>query len=712
MRTPPLTRTSSPRSAAARLRSRAVSLLLALGALLLSCLALPAPASAIPGIPDCTTAPTPEVPGRGVVGFFEPSPKTAPEPGDPFAENTTTSIHEQYGYAGLRWNTYDLGCGPDMARSPDAPVGTSIANWVLTVPKAAIAATGALLSAAYQPDFLGVFDPLISKVVDGLRSSVFEQWIGLTVAALGFLLIWRSRQAALASSTSAIGWALLIMVIATVIFRWPLVAGHAADQTVTSVMSTVTGALNEDEDADGTSPGGQATANLHTSLLYQAWLGGQFGDANTAVATKYGPAIFDAQALTWREAEILRNDPGRGQQIIKDKQEKFEATASKIKAEDPDAYEYLVGRRSDARVGYAFLSLLGMLCAIPFLLVSALLILGALVIVRFGVMMFPVFATLAVFPAMRTLVIGLGNTLSAALINAVVFGLGTAVMVKGIGVIMSPQTGLPAWLVVALMLLLTLVMWYALKPFRRLTHMVGSRQNHFGEAAGAPGTAGRGLARSGGKLVMAAAGSFLGNSAAAKATTDDNDGPKTRGVPTRAEAHGVFGGPSPVAASAASASRLGAGATVLTPAQASAVAAAGGAAAGAVASGVRGGGSGTGTARGGDSVPPPPPPPPPVEADAPSRSIGSGRGSRETPSRVPAESVASAGGGAAHRELDHITNPSATYTPKSRGPEGQSWTPTTTHDEVPSPVEPSGIGSDNLYLIYRPDGGEGASRDG
>src|SRR5207244_7337339 len=57
---------------------------------------------ALPDILGCTNAPTPEVPGRGVVGFFESAPKSPPPAADPFVAHSTTSIYEQYGYAGLR----------------------------------------------------------------------------------------------------------------------------------------------------------------------------------------------------------------------------------------------------------------------------------------------------------------------------------------------------------------------------------------------------------------------------------------------------------------------------------------------------------------------------------------------------------------------------------------------------------------------------------
>ncbi len=129
------------------------------------------------------------------------------------------------------------------------------------------------------------------------------------------------------------------------------------------------------------------------------------------------------------------------------------------------------------------LALLATLCTVPFLFVAGLLVLGALIIVRFGVMLFPAFATLGLFPTMRTLVTGIGSTMAAALINAMVFGIGASVTVLGMGVLLSPTSGTPGWLSVILMLLLTIVMWVALRPFRRLTQMVSNRDNHFSTAA-------------------------------------------------------------------------------------------------------------------------------------------------------------------------------------------------------------------------------------
>ena len=78
---------------------------------------------------DCREAPTPDMPGQGLSAFFDRPPQELPSPGDPFAKGSDTTMYEQYGFSGLRWHTYDLGCGPDVARNPDAVIGTAISNW-------------------------------------------------------------------------------------------------------------------------------------------------------------------------------------------------------------------------------------------------------------------------------------------------------------------------------------------------------------------------------------------------------------------------------------------------------------------------------------------------------------------------------------------------------------------------------------------------------
>jgi hypothetical protein len=119
---------------------------------------------------------------------------------------------------------------------------------------------------------------------------------------------------------------------------WPLVAGNV-DRMVTADGTPQTGGLNQTSGTPG-SASTETAANLQNALLYEPWLGGEFGDADSDVAA-LRPAIFDGQAPPGGRPTL--RTPAAGQKIIDAKEQSSPRAAAK--AADPDAYEYLVGRR-------------------------------------------------------------------------------------------------------------------------------------------------------------------------------------------------------------------------------------------------------------------------------------------------------------------------------------------------------------------------------
>ena len=117
-------------------------------------------------------------------------------------------------------------------------------------------------------------------------------------------------------------------------------------------------------------PGIDAGNMLAKQLVY-------LGDADSATAREYGPQLFKAQALTWREAAAAEDDPERAKEIFAAKQERWNEVADQVKESDPEAYENLRGTRSETRVGYALLSAVATCLSLPFLLLAALLCGGA-----------------------------------------------------------------------------------------------------------------------------------------------------------------------------------------------------------------------------------------------------------------------------------------------------------------------------------------------
>lgn len=513
-------------------KALAVALLVALLGIVATALPAQAHSKSIFGI-DCLDAPAPDMPGSGLAAFFDKAPSSLPKAADPFAKGSHTTMYEQYGYAGLRWHTYDLGCGPDVTRNPDAVIGTAVANWILTVPLAFSALTSSVTRAALHPTFMDVFDPVIGRISSSLHDSLFASWIPAMIALLGIWLVWSARRSALSTAASSVGWALMVVLVATAVFRWPLVAGHFADDSVSQTLGSVVSAM--DGSATRVDAGIAIGSNIQESIFYKSWLAGTLGSTDGATAQKYGPRLFKDQALTWRESMLIQKDPnGAGKQLIEAKQDDWKNAAGEIKASDPSAYEYLTGKRSDTRFGYAVLAFLAAFLALPFLLVSALLLLGSFLVVRLAVMLFPAFATIGLFPATRGVVLGIGRTVGAALINAVIFGIGAAVTIRVIGLILDPASQLPGWLSLVLLPLFSFVMWVGLRPFRRLTAMVPRNADPFGQGAGAIGAGARNARRGLVSFGAKAAAAYVGG-AAAVATVDALE-EKNEDIPERAEA--------------------------------------------------------------------------------------------------------------------------------------------------------------------------------
>jgi hypothetical protein len=157
--------------------------LLLLGFLLV--LATPASASPmIPGVPDCKDAPMAQLPGDGLTGFLDSKPNPLPPQGDPFAKNPSTSVYEQYGYAGLTWHTYDLGCGGDI-RDINASSDTMIGNATLAFATWGVAATNGLHNKIAHPaDYMAPLDDVVSTVSARIKDAIWGPW-GRGAAQLG-----------------------------------------------------------------------------------------------------------------------------------------------------------------------------------------------------------------------------------------------------------------------------------------------------------------------------------------------------------------------------------------------------------------------------------------------------------------------------------------------------------------------------------------------
>ena len=330
--------------------------------------------------------------------------------------------------------------------------------------KATVAALTGVMQAALHPTYLSAFDPLLNSLVSQLRRAVYTPLFPLAVMLTGLLLMAQATRQRVSESTTAIGWCLLVTVVAAALFAWPVKAGHAADTVISKGVGVVSAGIT----GQGGDPGDQVANMLYGPFLYRMWLMGEFCDPDSTGAQKHGSALLQAQALSWQEAEQAKSD---GEKVTDAKQKTFGDVAGQVKKDDPSAYECVAGHGS-ASLEASILADVGVLLMAPFLLVGGLILIAAYLVVRFAVIFAPALLTAGAFFPLRGIVLAAGRVVAAAIINGILFTLAVLLVIRVDSAILDPSTALPAWLRLVLVGVVTVVMWYLTRPFRKLTTMV------------------------------------------------------------------------------------------------------------------------------------------------------------------------------------------------------------------------------------------------
>jgi hypothetical protein len=445
--------------------------------LLLGCiLVISAPASAapaIPGIPDCKDAPAAQLPGYGLPGFLDGKPDPLPVQGDPFAKNPTTSVYEQYGYAGLTWHTYDLGCGGDL-RDVNASTDTMIGNATLAFATWGVAATNGLHNKIAHPsDYMAPLDDVVTAVSTRLKDAIWNPWGGAALLGVVVLLLWYSSAGRLSSVTKAAAWAVLVLAVMSGVAQYPARVSAFFDETVTGSIGQVNAATAGLSSVPATSDPARAQGGLLVDrLLYDSWLRGEFGSPESPAAKRWGPSLFKASAYTWAEAEQAQ-EPGKAKQLADDKANAWKSIAADIQYKDPNAYLALQGK-AGARAGVGVMTVFGVAFTSIFRIVADLFMFAGLVMLRFLVMFFPAVAVLGVMAPMSAIVHRVANMAGAAVVNVIAFAAGAAVHTTVVSALLSrAQIGGMNLLVLILCLVSTLVAFVLLFPLLSLTNIVG-----------------------------------------------------------------------------------------------------------------------------------------------------------------------------------------------------------------------------------------------
>jgi hypothetical protein len=428
----------------------------------------------------CLSPPTPETPDSGTAGWFASEPASTRLPGP-------LGLYSQYGYAGYDYTTYDVGCISPLTH-PAATFEDTVANGEFMIASSIVGASNALREKAWDPGSLwGWADKLVQNVTRSIYAQVFTVFGAITLAVIGMYLLWRSRQADMSGTLTTAGWAMLVMVAVTAIAAWPVKSAHVADGTLVGGLSVVHSAIKPVDAAQPTgpcslpdpqacvdhrSPAVQAGDTATQNLLYRNWLRGLLGSADSPTAIKYGPILYDARSLTWDQAQQIVANPDTRDAVIAAKQMEWMKVAEQIKSEDPQAYSYLQGNQGMDRIGAGFIAILSSIFFAVFDITASILVLMGFLIFRWAVIAAPLLGTVGLLRPASSGVRRLANAVIAAIFNIVIFGTGAAIYLYAVDLIMS-TTALPGWLQVVLVLLVGVVGWVLLRPYRRLTQMGG-----------------------------------------------------------------------------------------------------------------------------------------------------------------------------------------------------------------------------------------------
>jgi hypothetical protein len=304
----------------------------------------------IPGIPDCKDAPLAERPGTGLPGALDPAPDPVPAEADPFADNPTTSLYEQYGYAGLSWHTYDLGCGGSV-RDPAAATDTMIGNLLLSAAVWLTAATNGLHNQVADPaSYMAPLDRVVTAVTTRLHDAIWSPWGAVALLAVAALLLYHAMRGQLSAVVAGAGWALLVLAVLAAVTAYPSRAASFFDDTITTTIGSLqarTAGLHGTTTAgpDATRAQGALTVDR---VFYDAWLRGQLGATDTTAARRWGPVLFQAGAVSWSEAAAAAT-PDAAKELTERKAEQWSTTAAEVTAhpahQDRDAAGVEAGGR-------------------------------------------------------------------------------------------------------------------------------------------------------------------------------------------------------------------------------------------------------------------------------------------------------------------------------------------------------------------------------
>jgi len=426
----------------------------------------------------CQTPPEPVMPNLGMPGLLGPAPDLATVPDrapDPFTGGGV-SIASVYGYA-WRWSTYDLGCAGGITDNPLAGMTTQLGNHGLATAATLVAAMDSLETLTKSTG-IGWLTDLAVRVNGALSSAVLGGgssigWLPVALVAVAVLVGWRAHRADYAATLRT---ALVVAgCVAAAVFalQYPVTASQTADKLVTAVAATA-----------GSGFGASAGDTVTRQGLYQAWLVGNFGSADTDVAKRLGPRLLAATTFSWSEVKQVRADPGARARIVAGKKADYATVADELRAADRAAYDTFRGV-GDSRPSVGWLSVLLVVVVGVFVTIALLMVLIARVLMQALTIAVPVAVVVGMVDPKHAVLVQLWDLFTSAIVVVAKFTVAVGVVSLALGGVQTslmPGGWRLLWTVV-----ITIAAFAITKPFRSLKTLTPGLDPNRSYLAGAVG---------------------------------------------------------------------------------------------------------------------------------------------------------------------------------------------------------------------------------
>lgn len=425
---------------------------------------------------DCKDVPTPEFPNETIETTFDSSSANRPP-----IEGGGGTGYEGYGWAGLKWHTYDLGCGEDLVRAPGAVNDTTLGNTFLTIGKSLAAAafwlddqtkTGRDALDAGVTSALEQFDRIVYSISDGMRG-VYGQWLGIALTVVAVIVLWKSLKADTAGVTRTSAIAAAGLMLGALMVGAPQKAVQVADDTFGSLITDTQDQIFSVQFGDG--PGGGTLVGGPTDprnvlidrIFLPDWRTGWFGtNYDPGDIAGLGPKLRDSLAFSYEEQERVKNDPGAQAELAAQKADTFREIVSSLESDHQLSYYQFQGKDS-GRTSTGFIGMVKLAMPSMLWIGASILKITALLAIRFAILFAPLWVPFAMIAG------GWLGRILRILATAYMWGVAGAVIVA-LYLMALVQLYVDAggqvdgswrlWF----MVLLTVVCWAIMRPFKRV----------------------------------------------------------------------------------------------------------------------------------------------------------------------------------------------------------------------------------------------------